>query len=292
MKFKKMLALAGVTLASVAFLAACGAKGSGSSEEATVKVGIMTKDNATEPLWDKVEELAEKEGIKLEFTEFTDYNQPNEATQNGEVDVNAFQHYAFLNSWNADNDGSLVAAGDTLLSPIRLFSGTGQDGKAKYTKLDEIPDGGSISIPNDPSNGSRALYLLEAAGLIELSTKDGADATVKDIKTNKKNLKIQEIDAAQTASTLSSVDAAVINNSYAQSSNVDYETTLYTEEVNDNSKVWVNIIAAKDGWDKGDKSDAIKTLIKVYQTDEVGKVIQEASNNVDVPAWEGATVAK
>lgn len=280
-----------ITFASTVALVATAPLAIQADSKEQLKVGIMTLDDATEPVWDKVEELADKEGVDLEFTEFTDYNQPNEAVQNNEIDVNAFQHYSFLNTWNADNKGDLVAAADTLLSPIRLFSGT-KGKNAKYTKVTDIPKGGTISIPNDPTNGSRALYLLESAGLIELGVSGGEEATVKDIKKNPKKLKIKEVDASQTASTLSSVDAAVINNSYAQSSNVDYKTTLYKEEVNDNSKLWVNIIAAKKGWEKGDKAKAIKTLIKVYQTDEVGKLIQSASNDVDIPAWEGAKTAK
>ena len=102
---------------------------------------------------------------------------------------------------------------------------------------------------------------------------------------------IKEVDAAQTASTLSSVDAAIVNNSYAQAAKVDYKTTLYKEVVDKNSDQWVNVIAAQKDWKKSDKAKAIKTLISVYQTDEVGKVIQDASNNVDIPAWKGTKVS-
>ncbi|MBM7636845.1 MetQ/NlpA family ABC transporter substrate-binding protein [Streptococcus saliviloxodontae] len=291
MKLKKILGIAGLAAASVLVLAACGAKSSESkSDNNTLNVGIMTLDDATEPVWDKVTELAKKEGVTIKLTEFTDYNQPNEALKNNEIDVNAFQHYNFLNSWNKDNKGDLVAAADTLLSPIRLFSGTDSSGKAKYTKVADIPEGSTISVPNDATNESRALYLLQAAGLIKLSVSGEEEATLDKISSNPKNLDIKEVDASQTASTLSSVAAAVINNSYAQSSNVDYKTTLYTEEVNNNSKQWVNIIAAQKDWKSSKKADAIKVLIKVYQSDEVGKLIQSSSNNIDIPAWEGATV--
>ncbi|MBM7643571.1 MetQ/NlpA family ABC transporter substrate-binding protein [Streptococcus loxodontisalivarius] len=289
MKLKKILGIAGLAAASVLLLAACGSKSS-SSDTKTLNVGIMTLDDTTEPVWDKVTELAKEEGVTLKFTEFTDYNQPNEALQNGEIDVNAFQHYNFLNSWNKDNNGTLVAAADTLLSPIRLFSGVDGDGKAKYTKVSEIPDGATISVPNDATNESRALYLLEAAGLIKLSVSGEEEATLSSISSNPKNLDIKEVDASQTASTLTSVAAAVINNAFAQTAKVDYNTTLYTEEVNDNSKQWVNVIAAQKDWESSDKADAIKVLIKAYQSDEVGKLIQSASNYIDIPAWEGATV--
>lgn len=292
MKLKKLFGLASVAFASTVLLAACGSSSSSSSsDDTTLKVGIMTLDDATEPLWDKVKELAEDKGVKIELVEFTDYNQPNEALQNGEIDVNAFQHKYFLSNWNSENDGTLVEVADTLLSSIRLFSGTDSDGDAKYTDVSDIPDKGTISIPNDASNESRALYLLQSAGLIELDVSGDELATIKNISSNPKNLDIKEVDAAQTASTLTSVDAAVINNSYAQSADVDYDTTLYKEAVDENSNQWINVIAAQKGWKKSDKADAIKTLVSVYQTDEVGKIIEEASDGADIPAWDGATTS-
>lgn len=291
MKLKKVLGLAGLALVSTFVLAACGSKSdSAASDNNTLKVGIMTLDDATEPLWDKVTELAKEEGVTLELVEFTDYTQPNAALQNGEIDVNAFQHKYFLSNWNDENKGTVVEAADTLLSPIRLFSGTEGNGDAKYTDVKDIPDGAKISVPNDASNESRALYLLQSAGLLKLDVSGNELATIKNISSNPKNLDVTEISAEQTASTLTSVDAAVINNSYAQSANVNYDTTLFKEAVDDNSDQWVNIIAAQKDWATSAKSDAIKTLIKVYQTDEVAKVIQDASNGVDIPAWDGAKV--
>ncbi|MEE0948981.1 MAG: MetQ/NlpA family ABC transporter substrate-binding protein [Streptococcus equinus] len=289
MKLKKLLGVASVAIASTVLLAACGGSKS-TSDDSTLKVGIMTLDDATEPLWDKVKELAKDKGVDIELVEFTDYNQPNEALQNGEVDVNAFQHKYFLNNWNSENKGTLVEAADTLLSPIRLFSGTTGD-DAKYKDVKDLPDKATISIPNDASNESRALYLLQSAGLIKLDVSGDELATIKNISSNPKDLEIKEVDAAQTASTLSSVDAAVVNNSYAQSADVDYDTTLYKEAVDGNSDQWVNVIAAQKDWKKSKKAKAIKTLISVYQTDEVGKVIQDATDGVDIPAWDGAKVS-
>ena len=169
-----------------------------------------------------------------------------------------------------------------------MFSGTKNNGDAKYTDVVDIPDKATISVPNDASNESRALYLLQSAGLIKLDVSGNELATIKNISSNPKNLDIKEVDAAQTASTLNSVDAAVINNSYAQSANVNYDTTLYTEPIDDNSDQWINVIAAQKDWKKSDKADAIETLVSVYQTDEVGKEIEKASNGIDIPAWKGA----
>ncbi|MGT2906805.1 MetQ/NlpA family ABC transporter substrate-binding protein [Streptococcus dentiloxodontae] len=296
MKLKKILAVAGLVIASTVALAACGASKSSSDsngdQKKTLRVGIMTLDDATEPVWDHIVDAAADKGITIKLTEFTDYNQPNEALQNGEIDVNAFQHVYFLNNWNSENKGDLVVAGNTLLSPIHLFSGTDSDGSAKYKDVKDLPDGATISIPNDGTNESRALVLLQAAGLIKLDVKDGELATIKNITENKKNLDIQEIDASQTAQTLTSVDAAVVNNSYAQSANVDYDTTLYQEDTSQNLSDWVNVIAAQKDWKDSDVADAIKVLLDVYQTDETAQLIYDSSNKVDLPAWDGAPTQK
>ena len=274
MKLKKILGITGLAVASTVALAACGAGGNKSAkDDKTLTVGIMTLDDTTEPLWDKVKELAKDKGVTIELKEFTDYNQPNEALKNGEIDVNAFQHIYFLNNWNKENKGDLVPVADTLLSPIHLFSGT---------------EGATISVPNDGTNESRALTLLQTAGLIKLDVKDGELATIKNISENPKKLDIKEISAEQAAQTLSSVDAAVVNNSYAQQQNVDYDTTLFQEDPSQDLKDWVNIIAANKDWEKSNKADAIKTLIKAYQNDEVAQIIYDASNKVDLPAWKGA----
>ena len=214
MKLKKILGITGLAVASTVALAACGAGGNKSAkDDKTLTVGVMTLDDTTEPLWDKVKELAKDKGVTIELKEFTDYNQPNEALKNGEIDVNAFQHIYFLNNWNKENKGDVVAAADTLLSPIHLFSGT-ENGKAKYKDVKELPEGATISVPNDGTNESRALTLLQTAGLIKLDVKDGELATIKNISENPKKLDIKEISAEQAAQTLSSVDAAVVNNSY------------------------------------------------------------------------------
>lgn len=287
MTLKKVLGVTGLAFASTLVLAACSGNKEAAEDKNELRVGIMTKTDATEPIWERVEELANKKGVELKFTEFTDYTQPNKALKNGEIDVNAFQHYNFLNDWNKKNDADLVAVADTLLSPIHLFSGL--DGnKAKYTDVKELPKGATISVPNDPTNESRALYVLQSAGLIKLSKSGEEVATLDDITSNPKDLDIKEIAADQAASTLTSVDAAVINNNYAVDAGVDYKTSLFTEEKNASSKQWINVIAAQKDWKKSPKAKAIETLVDVYQTDEVAKIINKASKGTDIAIWEGA----
>ena len=115
MKFKKILVITVLAVASTVALAACGAGGNKSAkDDKTLTVGIMTLDNTTEPVWDKVKELAKDKGVTIDLKEFTDFNQPNKALKNGEIDVNAFQHIYFLNNWNKENKGDLVPVADTL----------------------------------------------------------------------------------------------------------------------------------------------------------------------------------
>ena len=216
MKLAKWFGAAAVAVA-VLGLAACGASnkeaGNGKDKTVTIKIGTMTIDNDEQQRWDLIQKKLEKENVKLEFTPFTEYPQVNKAVADGELDVNAFQHYYYLNNWNKENNQDLVAIADTYIAPIRLYSGT-KDGKNKYKKVNELPDGAEIAVPNDATNESRALNLLQAAGLIKLDKSGNELATVANIKENPKKLKITELDASQTARSLTSVDAAVVNNTF------------------------------------------------------------------------------
>ncbi len=284
MKIKKWLGVA--ALATVAGLAhvACGNSEKKADNATTIKIATVNRSGSEEARWDKVQELVKKDGIKLEFTQFTDYSQPNVAVKDGSVDINAFQHYNFLDNWNSKNDKALVAVADTYIAPIRLYSGT-ENGKNKYTSIKEIPKGGTIAVPNDTTNESRALYVLQSAGLIKLDTKDGQLANVSNIKENSKDLKISELDASQTPSALPSVDAAVINNTFVREAGVDFKKAIYVEKKDNNSKQWYNVIAAKKDWEKSDKAKAIKEIIKAYHKDNVKKVIEESSEGMDQPVF-------
>ena len=284
MKIKKWLSVAAIATVAGLTLAACGNSDKKADNTTTVKIATVNRSGSEEARWDKVQELVEKDGIKLEFTEFTDYSQPNQAVRDGDVDINAFQHYNYLENWNKENSADLVSVADTYIAPIRLYSGT-KDGKNKYTDVKDIPEKGTIAVPNDPTNESRALYVLESAGLIKLDTKDGELATISNIKDNPKNLTISELDASQTASSLPSVDAAIINNTFVREAGIDYKKALFVEKANSNSKQWYNLIAAKKDWKSSDKAKAIEAIIKAYHTDNVKKVIEESSDGMDQPVW-------
>ena len=215
-----------VIVAIAAFFGFNHKSGESKTANKTVNIGIMTGTKEDDAIWSTVSKTAkDKYGITLKFTHFTDYTQPNTALKNGDIDLNAFQHYAFLNAWNKANDGDLKAIGNTTISPIRLYS-------KKITSLSQIKSGDTIAVPNDASNESRALYVLKNAGLIGLSVSGDTLATVKDINSNPKNLVIKELDAAQTPRALDSITAAVINDDFATTAKLTVEESIYTEPVN------------------------------------------------------------
>ncbi|HEL1157772.1 TPA: MetQ/NlpA family ABC transporter substrate-binding protein [Streptococcus equi subsp. zooepidemicus] len=281
MNIKKAVGFVSLVLASIVLVACSGKQ----DDNNTLTIGVMTKTASDQARWDKIEELLKKDKITLKYKEFTDYSQPNKAVANGEVDVNSFQHYNFLDNWNKENKADLKAIAETYISSIHLFSGTSPDGKAKYQSIDELPDGAQIAVPNDATNESRALYVLQAAGLIKLNVSGDKLATIANITENKKKLDIKELDASQTARALTSADAAIVNNSYAVPAKIDFKTSLFKEKADENAKQWINIIAAQKDWEKSAKADAIKKLIKAYHTDDVKKIVDKTSNGVDVPVW-------
>lgn len=242
----------------------------------TVTVGVVGQTNQDEKIWDQVKKTAkEKYGVTVKVKSFTDYNQPNKALQEGEIDLNSFQHKAFLNAWNKANKGTLVPIGNTVIAPIRLYS-------YKYKNINELPKNATIAVPNDASNESRALYVLKNAGLISFKKGTGKLATIADIEKNPKNLTIKELGAEQTARSLNDVDAAVVNNTYAIPAKLGDKQTIYTEPLNKDSEQWINVIVAN----KKDKdNEAYKAVVKSYQTDAVKKLIHKAYGNSEVTAW-------
>ena len=253
-------------------------------DKTVVRVGTMAKSESEQARWDKVEEILKKEGVTLKFSEFTDYSQPNVALNNGDIDINAFQHYNFLDNWNADHKTDLVPIAETYFTAFRVYSGT-EGGKNKYKDIKELPEGATIAIPNDAVNESRALNLLQSAGLIKLSVGANDKAKLTDVSENSKNLNIREVDAAQTAANLDSVDAAIINNDFVTEAGIDPKTAIYVEPASKSTNQWYNLLVAQKGWEKSDKADAIKKVIKAYHTDEVKEVIKKSSQGLDEPVW-------
>ena len=259
---------------TVAFVAA--EEGSDYEGE-TVKVGVV--GDSSKETWDAVSEKAKEEGITIETVLFTDYNQPNQALQDGSIDLNAFQHVAYLDNWNEANGGDLEPIGFTLVTKLALYSD-------KYQSIEDLPEGAQIAIPNDPTNGGRALLALQIAGLIKVDEEAGILPEVGDITDNPKNIELVELDASQTAASLPDVDAAFINSGYATDAGLSPDKALFvdTDQPDQLSDSYRNVIVARSE----DKDNPLYAkVIEFYQTPEIAKIITESSNGGSVPAWEG-----
>ena len=243
-----------------------------------VKLGLVAE--ADKELWHAVAEKAKKdEGIEIEITNFSDYNLPNAAVEDGSLDLNAFQHIIFLEEWNKANKGKVVNIGFTYVEPQGIYS-------EKVKSLDELKakDGAKIAIPNDVTNQGRALLTLELAGLIEVDDAKGILASVSDVTKNEKNIKFEEVDASQTARSLKDVDAAVINGNYAADANLTVKDALFVDAT-DKAKLkdeYKNIIAVKES-EKDNK--LYKKVVEIFQSDEIAKKIEELSKNSKIPMW-------
>ncbi|MDO4903709.1 MAG: MetQ/NlpA family ABC transporter substrate-binding protein [Limosilactobacillus sp.] len=242
----------------------------------TVTVGIMAGSKSDDKIWDSVSKTAkDKYGITLKFKRFTDYNQPNKALANGDVDINAFQHKLFLKSWNQAHHTDIVPIGDTIIGQGRVYS-------YKYKSLKDLPNGATIAVPNDATNESRALFILKNAGLFDIK-KGTKLATAADITNNKKNIKIKELAADQTARSLNDVDAAIVNFNYAVAAGIDYKKAIFVEPLNSDADQWVNVIAAN----KKDKNNkAYKEVVKAYQTETTKNLIHKYYGTAEVSAWD------
>ena len=244
-----------------------------------VSIGVV--GDVADSMWNYLGEVAlEEEGIELEVVLLTDYNQPNEAVDNGSLDLNAFQHVAFLNEWNEANDADLVHIGFTTVNPLGLYS-------EKISSLDELENGATIAIPNDPTNGGRALLALEIAGLIEVDDAAGVLPTPDDITDNSKNLNIQELDASQIAIALPDVDAAFINTGFANDAGLSLEDAIFfdAEDKDQLNEVYKNIVVVRA---EDAENPLYLKLVELYQTEEVAKQIVELSNGGSLPAWDDA----
>ncbi|MGV0168807.1 MetQ/NlpA family ABC transporter substrate-binding protein [Furfurilactobacillus sp. WILCCON 0119] len=266
-KIRHLLLGVATLLALVVVLTGCGK----SSNETTVKVGIVGTDD--EKIWKPIAKDVKKKGINLKIVTFTDYTQPNQALSDKQIDINAFQHYYFLDQWNKAHKTDLTAVGKTVVAPLGLFS-------KKIKDVSDFKKGNQIVIPNDATNEGRALNLLKNAGLIKLN--DAKLPTPKDITANPKHLKITAVAADQTPRSLDSATAAVVNNTYAVDAKLDIKKAVYAEKIDNNVKPYINIIAAR----KADKNNkAIKEIVKAYQTERNAQLIKKDFNGTSIPAW-------
>lgn len=269
MKFSLKNLFAIAAAASALVLAGCGDK---QADNSKIKVGVIAGAEA------QVAEVAakiakEKYGLDVELVTFTDYVTPNAATDDGSVDINAFQHKPYLDQQIADRGYKLAIAGNTFVYPIAGYS-------KQVKSVDEIVEGSRIAVPNDPTNLGRSLLLLEAQGLLKLRAEAGLLATVRDIVENPKNIEIVELEAPQLPRSLDDVTLAIINTTYASSINLTPQKDgIFVE---DKESPYVNLIVARED---NVNAENVVNFVKAYQTEEVYQAALETFNGGAVKGW-------
>ena len=274
-----------LTLASLALtftLTGCGASTSDKPSDndiTTVKVGVVGEYNDQ---WDKVNELLANDNIKVELVKFTDYATPNRALNDKEIDLNAFQHKAFLANDIEQNGYKITDIGDTVIAPLSIYTA-----KDDIKSVDDIKDGDKIAIPSDLTNGGRALKLLESAGLIECDPAKGYIPTKADITKFNVKLDIIEAESGTLANLLPDCTAALINGGNAFTAGLDpTKDAIYTEDTdpdhNEAAASLVNVICCRT--DEKDNA-AYKKVVEAYQSDEVKKSVEESYHGAFTCAW-------
>lgn len=240
----------------------------------TIRVGTMSGSDAQ--IWEVVQKVAKQRGLDIKIIEFSDYARPNEALNSGDLDANGFQHRPFLDSQIHDRGYKLVSAGLTYVSPMGFYS-------KKVKSLKDLPQGAKVGIQNDPSNGSRALLLLQKEGLIKLKAGvgvGGANATPLDVVSNPKKLKLVELDAAQLPRALPDLDAAAINTNFAVQAGLSPKKDAIALE--DLHGPYANLIAVRTQ----DKDKPwVKQLVSAYQSPEVRQFIETQFKGALIPAF-------
>ena len=221
-----------------------------------------------EELWAPAKEALEKEGVNLEIVQFSDYVTPNNALANGEIDLNAFQHRIYLESEIENYDYPIEAIGNTFIIPLNLYS-------SKVTSIEEIKDGDTIAIPNDVTNGGRALKVLEAAGLIKLKAEAGFNPTIDDIETYLVEIKIQELAANTIPSALADVTAGIINGNYALDFGLKTEEALFKDSSLTEEKYWNLIAARSEDLSDPEKKAVYQKVVKAFQSPETENIFND-----------------
>lgn len=241
------------------------------TKEVTLKIGASAVPHGE--ILKQVQQKLKEEGVNLEIKEFTDFIQPNIQVFEKQLDANFFQHTPYLDQFNKDKNMNLVKVAGVHIEPFGAYS-------QKVKSVDELQDGATVAIPNDPTNGARALALLDKNGLIKLKEGVGINGTVKDIVENPKNLKIKELEAAMLPRVLNEVDLALINTNYALEAKLSpTKDALFIE---DKESPYINILVARP--DNQD-SEAIQKLVKALHSEDVKNFINEKYQGAIVPAF-------
>lgn len=259
--------IAGILIGALALTSVFGAgKKSKKAKAVDIKIGVV--GSIYEDLWAPAQKALKAEGINLKIVQFSDYVTPNNALSNGEIDLNAFQHRIFLENDAGSHNYDVKLIGNTFIIPLNLYS-------SKVKSVAELKNGATIAIPNDVTNGGRAIKVLAAAGLITLKADAGFNPTVADIVENPKNIVIKELAANTIPSALADVDAAIVNGNYALDFGIKTESAIFKDTSVDEKQYW-NLIAAR-GADLKDpaKVEIFRKVVKAFQTKETEDVFNK-----------------
>lgn len=236
-----------------------------------IKVGVSPGEHAE--IMEEVAKVAAPKGLNIEVIEFSDYVVPNQALNDGDINANSFQHRPYLENQIKDRGFELVEVGTTITTPMGVYSD-------KIKDLADLPEGGKVAIPNDPTNGGRALLVLQELGVIKLAEGTGLVPSPLDVTENPKNLSFMELDAAQLPRALADTDIAVINTNYATASGLNAKEDAIASEKADSP--YVNIIVVR----KGDEGAAwVKPLVEAYHSPEVKKFIEDKYQGSVITSW-------
>lgn len=222
---------------------------------------------------EQIKELLNKEGVILEIKEFTDYVTPNLSLNDGSLDANFFQHQPYLDSFNKEKGTKLISVGIVHLEPMGVYSN-------KIKSLEELKEGDLVSLPNDPSNGARALRILEAQGLITL--KESVDlVSIQDIQSNPKNLQFKELDAPQLTRTLNDVAISIINTNFALLANLNPLNDAIALE--DKNSPYANVLVVKEG---RESDEAILKLMRALNSPTMKDFILNQYKGAILPSFQ------
>lgn len=281
MKRRRIFALAlAIALLALA-LTGCGSKDNGSAADGdtvTVKLGVVGA--IYDDIWKPAQEALKAEGINLEIVQFSDYVTPNNALANGEIDLNAFQHRIYLQGEIANYGYEIQNIGNTFIAPMSLFS-------SKISSVSELKDGDIIAIPDDLTNGGRALKVLESAGIITLNPDAGFNPTLDDIQTYNIGVTIKELKANVIVSALPDVTAAIVNNNYALDFGLSASDVIFADDRLDIEDYW-NLIAARTAdLSDPDKVEIFRKVVEAYQSDATLEVFNTECRGFYTPAgWD------
>ncbi|WP_077368259.1 MetQ/NlpA family ABC transporter substrate-binding protein [Anaerosalibacter sp. Marseille-P3206] len=260
-----------IIVLSISVFTACEKKESTTEDLNILTIGVSPVPH--KEIIECIEKDLKEEGIDIEIVEFTDYVKPNLSLAEGEIDANFFQHEPYMNEFSTEHKIDIVSLGKIHIEPLGLYS-------FKYKSIEELGEGSVVAIPNDPTNGGRALILLEKHNLVKLKEGVGLSATEKDIVENPKNLVFKPLEAAQLPRILKDVDAAVINGNFAiEAGLVPTKDALILE---DKDSPYANIIAVRKGEEKEEK---LQKLLKALQSDKVKDFIDQKYNGGVIPAF-------